>query len=71
MYVGHLPYGFVEDGLRKYFGQYGEILNLHLARSRKTARSKGFAFIEFKHKEVAKIAADSMNGYMMYGKKLT
>jgi len=30
----------------------------------------GYAFIEFKFKEVAKIAADSMNGYMFYGKKL-
>lgn len=30
----------------------------------------GYAFIEYKHKEVAKIAAESMNGYMLYGKKL-
>lgn len=30
----------------------------------------GYAFIEFKYKEVAKVAADSMNGYMFYGKKL-
>ena len=30
----------------------------------------GYAFVEFKFKEVAKIAAESMNGYMLYGKKL-
>lgn len=30
----------------------------------------GFAFIEFKYKDVAKVAADAMNGYMFYGKKL-
>lgn len=35
---------------------------------RKTARSKGFAFIEFEEKEVAKVAADAMQGYMMFGK---
>lgn len=35
MYVGHLPYGFVEEGLKKYFSQYGDILNIHLARSKK------------------------------------
>ena len=35
-----------------------------------TARSRGFAFVEFKFKEVAKIASDSMNGYMLYGKKM-
>jgi RNA recognition motif. len=30
----------------------------------------GYAFIEFKNREVAKIAAENMNGYMLYGKKL-
>lgn len=30
----------------------------------------GYAFVEFKYKEVAKAAADAMNGYMMYEKKL-
>jgi RNA recognition motif-containing protein len=30
----------------------------------------GFAFVEFKDKDVAKIAADNMNGYMLYGRKL-
>jgi len=70
VYVGHLPYGLEEDGLRGYFSQYGEILNLSLARSHKSARSMGYAFIEFKNREVAKIAAENMNGYMLYGKKL-
>lgn len=39
-------------------------------RSKKTARSKGYAFIEFADREVAQIAAQSMNGYMMYGMPL-
>lgn len=30
----------------------------------------GYAFIEFKDKEVAKIAAENMNGYMIFGKVL-
>jgi RNA recognition motif-containing protein len=30
----------------------------------------GFAFVEFKYKDVAKVAAEAMNGYMFYGKKL-
>lgn len=70
VYVGHLPYGFVEEGLKQYFEQYGDVLRVKLMRSKKTARSKGYCFIEFKEPEVAKIAAQSMNGYLMYGRPL-
>lgn len=70
LYVGHLPYGFMEDGLRDYFSQYGDVLRVKLMRSKKTARSKGYAFIEFKYADVARIAAQSMNGYIMYGRPL-
>jgi len=38
IYVGHLPYGFVEDGIKKYFEQYGEITGVKLARSKKVMR---------------------------------
>lgn len=36
-----------------------------MARSKKTGRSRGFAFIEFKEPEVAKIAAETMDNYLM------
>jgi nucleolar protein 15 len=37
-------------------------------RSKKTARSKGYGFVQFEDKDVAKIAAEAMNQYLMYGK---
>jgi nucleolar protein 15 len=70
IYVGHLPYGFVEEGLKNYFEQYGEVLRVKLMRSKRTARSRGFGFVEFLDKEVAEIAVKSMNGYMMFGTRL-
>lgn len=39
---------------------------MRLARSSKTLGSKGFAFIEFRYPEVAEIAADAMNNYLMF-----
>ncbi len=42
-----------------------------LARSRKTANSKGFCFVEFEDREVAEVAAASIEGYMINGKVLT
>ena len=57
--------------MREYFGQYGEVMGVKLARSRKTARSKGYGFVQFKYPEVASIVAETMNGYLLLGKVLT
>ncbi|KRX01916.1 hypothetical protein PPERSA_05755 [Pseudocohnilembus persalinus] len=70
LYIGHLPHGLLEDQLKKYFSQYGTIKNVKVGRSRKTARSKGFGFVQFELPQVAEIAAKAMNGYMILGKIL-
>jgi nucleolar protein 15 len=70
VYLGHIPFGFFEAEMRKFFSQFGSIERIKLARNYKTARSRHFAFIEFANAEVAQIVADSMNNYMMFGKTL-
>ena len=70
LYLGHIPHGFYEDEMRKFFSQFGTISRLRLARNKKTGRSKHYAFIEFKVGEVASIVAKAMNGYMMYSRLL-
>jgi len=66
MYIGHIPRGFFEKEMRSFFSQFGTVTRLRLARSTRTGGSKGYAFIEFRHEEVAKVAADTMNNYLMY-----
>lgn len=39
-----------------------------MVRSRKTTNSRGFAYVEFQYPEVAQIAAESLNNYMMFKK---
>ena len=53
IYIGHLPKGFEEDELKKFFTQFGKITKTRVSRSKKTGRTKGYAFIEFSDKEVA------------------
>ncbi|KAM3862175.1 MKI67 FHA domain-interacting nucleolar phosphoprotein [Diretmus argenteus] len=65
IYVGHLPIGLFETQLKSYFEQFGKVLRLRLARSKKTGGSKGYAFVEFDCDEVAKIVAETMNNYLM------
>ncbi|KAL1849031.1 nucleolar protein [Paecilomyces lecythidis] len=67
VYVGRIPHGFYEHQMRAYFSQFGEISRLRLSRNRVTGRSKHYAFIEFASSSVAKIVAETMNNYLMYG----
>lgn len=67
VYVGRIPHGFHEHQMRQYFSQFGDINRLRLSRNRKTGQSKHFAFIEFKSAAVAKIVANTMDNYLMFG----
>ena len=67
VYVGRIPHGFYEHEMREYFTQFGDISRLRLSRSRKTGASKHYAFVEFNSAGVAKIVADTMNNYLMFG----
>jgi nucleolar protein 15 len=53
--------------MRAYFSQFGPITRLRLSRNRLTGRSKHYAFIEFASTSVAKIVAESMDNYLMFG----
>lgn len=70
IYLGSIPHGFYEEQMKSYFSQFGKVVSVNLARSSKTGRSKGFAFVQFRNEDVAKIAAETMNNYLMYNKVL-
>jgi len=71
IYLGHIPFGFFEDEMRGFFSQFGTVSRIRLARSKKTGRSKGYAWIEFAHAEVAEVVSKVMQGYLLYGKVLS
>ena len=70
VYVGHVPHGFYEGQLRGYLTQFGDLRHVYLSRSRRTGRSRGYAFVQFEDPLVARIAAEALNGYPMGGKVL-
>ena len=55
VYISHVPHGFYEKQMRAFFSQFGSVTNLRLGRSKKTGKSRGYAFVEFKFMEVAKV----------------
>lgn len=68
--LSHIPFGFFEEQMRGFFTQFGTVTRLRLSRAKKSGRSRGYAFVEFDDKEVAAIVAETMNDYLMYGRRL-
>ncbi|XP_005186157.2 MKI67 FHA domain-interacting nucleolar phosphoprotein [Musca domestica] len=68
VFIKHLPHGFFEQQLKNYFEQFGKVTRLRLARSKRTGNSKGYAFVEFEYPEVAQVAAETMDNYLMFKK---
>lgn len=70
IYVGHIPHGFYEEEMKEYFSQFGRVTNVKVCRSSISGKSKGYGFVEFTTPEVAKIASETMNNYLMFKKRV-
>lgn len=70
IYLGHLPHGFYEPQLKKFFAQFGIVRKLKLFRSPKTGGSRGFAFLQFESPSTAQTVADAMQGYFLHDRQL-
>ncbi|VVC34453.1 Hypothetical protein CINCED_3A003074 [Cinara cedri] len=70
VFISHIPHGFYEKEMKSYFSQFGKVTNVHIPKSKKNGKAKGFGFIEFLYPEVAKIVAETMNNYLMHKKIL-
>ncbi|CAK4477493.1 unnamed protein product [Aphanomyces euteiches] len=70
IFIGRIPHGFYEKQMRGFFSQFGEIKRLKVSRNKKSGKSKHYAFVEFEESEVARVVADTMNGYRLFDKTL-
>ncbi|XP_017782197.1 PREDICTED: MKI67 FHA domain-interacting nucleolar phosphoprotein-like [Nicrophorus vespilloides] len=70
IYIGHLPHGFYEKELREYFGQFGKVTKVTVPRAKRSGRPRSYAYVEFLFMDVAKIAAETMDNYLMFDKRL-
>jgi len=61
IWIGSIPHGFYEEQMKAYFSQFGKVGRVRLSRSKKTGRSRGFAYVEFKDdtkQKLHQVAAD-------------
>ncbi|XP_024010810.1 probable RNA-binding protein ARP1 isoform X2 [Eutrema salsugineum] len=61
IFVGGLAWETQRDTMRRYFEQFGEIVEAVVITDKNTGRSKGYGFVTFKEAEAAMRACQNMN----------
>ncbi|TFK57122.1 splicing factor, CC1-like protein [Heliocybe sulcata] len=70
LYVGSLHFNLTESDIKQVFEPFGELEFVDLHRDPMTGRSKGYAFIQYKRREDAKMALEQMEGFELAGRTL-
>lgn len=70
IYVSNLPYQVVDEDLRSYFAEYGEVSSAKVITDKYTNRSKGFGFVEMSDDAAAEKAIAELNGATIQGREI-
>lgn len=68
--VGNLDPRLTEGDIITVFSQFGDIVDINLARDKDTGKSLGFAFLAFENQKSTILAIDNMAGYSLLGRPL-
>ena len=70
LFVGGLPWGVDDEGLRAAFSPFGEIMEAKVVTERDTGRSRGFGFVTFKNDGDAYTAYEEMHNQELGGRRV-
>ncbi|KAJ3790958.1 hypothetical protein GGU10DRAFT_281419 [Lentinula aff. detonsa] len=70
LYVGSLHFNLTESDIKQVFEPFGPLEFVDLHRDPMTGRSKGYAFVQYKRAEDAKMALEQMEGFELAGRQL-
>lgn len=70
LFVGGLSWDTDDQGLRRAFAQFGEIVEAKVVTDRDTGRSRGFGFVTFQDEKAAEDARAQMNGQTLDGRSI-
>lgn len=69
IHVGNLSYSTTEDGLKKAFSEYGQVLSCRIPQ-KPNGNSKGYGFIETDSKESLDTMIEKLNGTDLDGRTI-
>jgi len=70
LYVGSLHFNLTESDIKQVFEPFGELEFVDLHKDSVTGRSKGYAFVQYKRSEDARMALEQMDGFELAGRTL-
>ncbi|NP_001079913.1 RNA binding motif protein X-linked 2 L homeolog [Xenopus laevis] len=70
IFIGGLPFELTEGDVICVFSQYGEVVNINLARDKSSGRSRGFCFVCFEDQRSTVLAVDNLNGIKLKGRTI-
>jgi RNA recognition motif-containing protein len=70
IYVSNLSFAVVDEDLRSYFAEYGEVTSAKVIMDKYTNRSKGFGFVEMTDDAAAEKAIAELNGATVDGRAI-
>jgi cold-inducible RNA-binding protein len=70
LFVGGLSWGTDDDGLKKAFSEFGNVVEAKVIKDRDSGRSKGFGFVKYDGEESAQRAMDEMNETELDGRTI-
>ena len=70
IYVSNLSFAVVDEDLKSYFAEYGEVTSAKVIMDKYTNRSKGFGFVEMSDDAAANKAIAELNGANVKGRNI-
>ena len=70
IYVSNLPFAVVDEDLRSYFAEYGEVISAKVIMDKYTNRSKGFRFVEMSDDAAGQKAISELDGATVEGRSI-
>ena len=70
IYVSNLSFAVVDEDLKSYFAEYGEVTSAKVIMDKYTNRSKGFGFVEMSDDAAAQKAIAELDGATVDGRSI-
>lgn len=70
IYIGNLHPGLTEGDVITVFSQFGDIIDINMARDKDTGKSLGYCFLAFENQRSTVLSIDNMIGYPLIGRPL-
>ena len=70
LFIAGLPYDLSEGDIICAFSQYGEVVDVKLARDSKTGKSRGFAVLCHENQSSTVLSVDNLNGTKILGRTI-